>query len=259
MLNQSLVIARKEMLDSLRDTRSVLSSVMYTLMGPAVVGLVSLSPGVRGGSQSPLGALMSVFILVSAFAGGMNVAMDAVAGERERRSLLPLLLNPVQRWDVILGKWLAVSFFAVVGLMLNLLGCSVVFVTSGMHLHAPLARLLLAIVFGILTLPLLAASLQLLLSTACRSIKEAQTYLSMLVFVPMAVGMLLVFVPAARANWFNFLPLVGQQLHLQRLMDGRAVPLVQSIILGSLTAALAMFVLQLSANRLERDEIIYGN
>ena len=89
MLSQSLVIAHKEIVDSLRDTRSVISSLMYALMGPLAVGLVSLSPAIRGAGRSPLAGLMSVFTLVSAFAGGMNVAMDTVAGERERRSLLP--------------------------------------------------------------------------------------------------------------------------------------------------------------------------
>jgi sodium transport system permease protein len=179
--------------------------------------------------------------------------------ERERRSLLPLLLNPVQRWDVILGKWLAVSLFAAAGLTLNLLGFSVVFVTSGMHLNAPWPRLLLAMVLGILTLPLLAASIELLLSVACRSVKEAQTYLSMLVFLPMGVGMFLVFVPAARRAWLNFLPLFGQQLHLQSLMEGRAVPFLQSIVLGCSTLALAMLVLLVSSNRLQHDESIYAN
>src|ERR1700733_1278570 len=134
MLNQSLVIARKEVIDGLRDTRSVISSLLFALMGPLVVGLVSLAPGIKGSSGSPLVGLMSVFTLVAAFAGGMNVAMDTVAGERERRSLLPLLLNPVHRGDVVLGKWLAVSLFSIVGLAVNLLGFWAVFVTSGMHL-----------------------------------------------------------------------------------------------------------------------------
>ena len=118
MLNQSLVIARKEITDGLRDTRSVISSLMFALMGPVVVGLVSLSPAIResSGSGSPLVVLMSVFTLVAAFAGGMNVAMDTIAGERERRSLMPLLLNSVNRRDVVLGKWLAVSLFAIAGL-----------------------------------------------------------------------------------------------------------------------------------------------
>src|SRR5258707_2868596 len=192
MLNQSSVVARKEITDSLRDARSVISSLLFALMGPLVVGLVSLAPGVKGSSGSPLVGLMSVFTLVAAFAGGMNVAMDTVAGERERQSLLPLLLNAVHRRSVVVGKWLAVSLFSIAGLMLNLLGFSAVFVTSGMHMNAPWPRLLLAIALGVFPLPLLAASIQLLLSTACRSVKEAQTYLSMVAFLPMGIGMFLV-------------------------------------------------------------------
>ena len=259
MLNPSLVIAQKEIIDGLRDTRSVISSVLFALMGPLVVGLVSLAPALQGTSGSHLVGLMSVFTLVAAFVGGMNVAMDTVAGERERRSLLPLLLNPVLRQDVVVGKWLAVSLFSIVGLAINLLGFAVVFVTSGMHLNAAWPRLLLAMAIGVFPLPLLAASIELLLSTACRSVKEAQTYLSMVVLLPMGVGMFLVFFPAARRAWFSFLPLVGQQLHLQRLMDGRDVLLFQSTALGFLTYALAMLVMLVSSNRLQRDEIIYGN
>jgi len=259
MLNPSLVVARKEITDGWRDARSVISSLLFALMGPLVVGLVSLAPGVKGSSGSPIVGLMSVFTLVAAFAGGMNVAMDTVAGERERQSLLPLLLNPVHRRNLVLGKWLAVSLFSIAGLTLNLLGFSVVFVTSGMHMNAPWLRLLLAMALGVFPLSLLAASIQLLLSTACRSVKEAQTYLSMIVFLPMGIGMFLVFFPAARRAWFSFLPLAGQQLHLQRLMDGRDVPLLQSIVLGCLTLALALLVMLVSSNRLQRDEIIYGN
>ena len=48
--------------------------------------------------------------------------MDSIAGERERRSLLPLLMRPVTMLDVLLGKWLAVAVFSVAGLARNVLG-----------------------------------------------------------------------------------------------------------------------------------------
>jgi sodium transport system permease protein len=259
MLNPSLVIARKEIVDGFRDVRSVISASLFALMGPLVVGLVSLAPNVKGSGGTVLVGLMSVFTLVAAFAGGMNVAMDTVAGERERRSLLPLLANPVDRREVVIGKWLAVSLFSIAGLTINLLGFAVVCVTSGMHVNAPWPRLLVAMALGIFPLALLAASIQLLLSTACRSVKEAQTYLSMVVLLPMGVGMLLVFFPPARQAWFSVLPVLGQQLHLLRLMDGRDVPLIQSIGLGCLTLWLAILFVLVSSNRLQRDEIIYGN
>lgn len=82
-----LVIARKEIRDHLRDTRSMVSSAFYALMGPLVVGMVSLAVKGKNSSDVLLG-MLSVFALVAAFVGGMNVAIDAIAGERERRSLL---------------------------------------------------------------------------------------------------------------------------------------------------------------------------
>jgi sodium transport system permease protein len=260
MLNQTLVVARKEILDGLRDVRSVISSLLYALMGPLVVGLVSIA--VRPETKSSGGVLvgmMSVFTLVAAFVGGMNVAMDTVAGERERHSLLPLLLNPVPRWRIVLGKWLAVSLFSVLGLILNLLGFAVVIATSGMHVNVVWTRYLPAIVVGILPLSLFAASTQLLISTVCRAVKEAQTYLSMIVFLPMGIGMFLVFFPAARCLSCDLLPLLGQQRELELLMNGGQFPSFQPIMLGCLTLTLALLVLRVAANRLYRDEIVYGN
>ena len=72
MLNQSLVIARKEIVDGLRDVRSVIASLFYALMGPLVVGLVSMAhPGGTkpGSSVAVLVGMMSVFTLVAAFVG----------------------------------------------------------------------------------------------------------------------------------------------------------------------------------------------
>ena len=253
MLTPTLIIARKEAIDSLRDTRSVISSLIYALMGPAVVFMVSMAVRV----DAVLIGMISVFTLVAAFVGGMNVAMDTVAGERERQSLLPLLMNPVRRRDILLGKWLAVGLFSLGGLILNLLGFAIVFARAGMHLPW------LAVAAGILPLALLAASLQLLISTVCRAVKEAQTYLSMLVFLPMGLGLFQVFFPAAAHGWFALLPVVGQQLQLERWLKGGAVgfagQFAPAAVLGCFTAALALLVLEVAANRLHRDEIVYGN
>ena len=112
-MNEIVIIARKEIVDGMRDFRSLLASTFYALMGPVVVGLVSLAVRDKSGSAGVLTGMMAVFTLVAAFVGGMNVAMDTFAGERERRSLLPLLLNAVPRERIVIGKWLAVSLFAV--------------------------------------------------------------------------------------------------------------------------------------------------
>jgi sodium transport system permease protein len=259
-MNQAMTIARKEIVDGLRDVRSVIAALFYALMGPIVVGLVSVATRSKPGSSAAfLPGMMAIFTLVSAFVGGMNVAMDTVAGERERHSLLPLLLNPVGRRTVVLGKWLSISFFALIGLAVTVLGFLPVFATSGIPTPGLAPRILLPIAFGLFSLPLFAASVQLLISTVSRTVKEAQTYLSLIVFLPMGMGMFLVFYPAARRAWSSFLPMVGQQLQLEALMNGQPVELFQSALLGYLTIALAFLLLLLAANRLQRDEIIYGN
>ena len=260
-MNPALTIARKEIVDGLRDVRSVMASLFYALMGPAVVGLVSMATRANAKPESEaavLTGMMAIFTLVSTFVGGMNIAMDTVAGERERWSLLPLLLNPVSRRNVVLGKWLAVSFFALAGLVVDVLGFLIVFATAGTHISAGAGRLLPG-ALGLASLPFLAASVQLLISTVSRGVKEAQTYLSLIVFLPMGIGMFLVFSPAAKRVWCNFLPLVGQQLQLEALVNGDGTSLFEPIVLGCLTVGLAIVILLAAANRLQRDEIIYGN
>jgi sodium transport system permease protein len=253
MLNQSVVVARKEITDSLRDVRAVISSSFYAIMGPLVVGLVSISNHGRASEANVLIGMMSVFTLVAAFVGGMNIAMDTAAGERERRSLLPLLLNPIRRVDLMIGKWLAVSLFAGGGLAINLLGFAVVFRSSGAHTAGNWPHLLRVLAVGLLPLALLAASLQLLISTVCRAVKEAQTYLSLIVFLPMSLGMFLVFFPASAREWCRVLPLAGQQVQLELAIRGAEIPLLQTLGLGCLTAALALALLRVAGNRLQRE------
>lgn len=141
MSSTAVVVARKEILDHLRDRRAVLASAMMALMGPGVVMLVSLSgrSGGRDGGAVLLG-MLSVFALVSSFAGAIDVAMDSTAGERERRSLVPLLLTPVSRRDLILGKWLAVTSFALLAVALNSLALLTVLRLSDPVLFASCTR-----------------------------------------------------------------------------------------------------------------------
>lgn len=259
-MNHVFTIAHKEIVDGARDFRSLLASFLYVIMGPMVVGLVSLTVGATSTSGTAvLTSMMAVFTLVSAFVGGMNVAMDTVAGERERRSLLPLLLTAVPREEIMLGKWLAVSFFALAGLLINLLGFSVVLVLTEMHLPAFSMPRVVLIAFGLFSLPLLAAAMQLLISTASHAVKEAQTYLSLVVFAPMGVGMLMVFSPLAKHAWLAYLPIVGQQLQLEAWFNGQASGLWQPLALGYLTLASTFLALMAATNRLRRDEILYGN
>ncbi len=230
MLKQTLVIARKEILDHVREVRSLLASVMHLLMGPVIISLVLFS--IKNASHV-IGSMAVIFLLVSAFTGGMNIAMDIIAGERERRSLLPLLLNPVSRASVVVGKWLAISIFAIGGVILTFAAFAIPFGIAAIPLpsltHAALVLLPLAA---------LAAALQLTISTFCRTAKEAQTYLSLLVFVPMGISMFIVFLAPSFATW----------MHLTPVLPTLLVAIIWCTAL----------CLKYSTTLLTRDEIVYG-
>ena len=248
MLTPTLTVAAKELLDGWRDRRAMISAALYCLMGPGVVSMVRLAVPDSHDGQTVLIAMMSVFTLVSAFSGGMNVAMDCIAGERERRSLVPLLMHPATRLDLLLGKWLAVAAFSAGGLALNLLGFALLF----HRLPPPLLDACL------IPLSLLAAALEILVSTLCRGVKEAHTYLSMLVFLPMMVGMFMVFSPVAGHGLWKFVPVAGQQLLLDAGMRGAKLDSLATLFLSFGTAILAGMALLIAADRLEQDDVVYG-
>jgi len=276
MLSQPLVIARKELTDHGRDTRSIASSALYALMGPAVILLAVIARAPAGGGSAQkqpwvsdsalitmLPIMAAVFALMAVFTAAMPPAMDTIAGERERRTLLPLIVSAVSRQHVIVGKWIAASVFAVGGLVVNLLAFEAVFamsaVPSGMLSFLVIAPALLA-------LACLVAALELAVSTLCRSTKEANTYLSILMFSAMGLAMWLAFrSPQSDPAWFRFVPLVGHQHLLQSAFAGGASSLVQLVLtcleswlLAAVSLVTTALVLAATWVRFERDEAVYG-
>lgn len=263
MFRVAFTIARKEITETLRDRRALHSSILYTLMGPFLVGLISFSstsrPGQHGSADTLL-ALASVFTLIAAFSGGMQVAMDAFAGERERRSLLPLLTNPVSRLSIVAGKWIAISVFAVCAVLIDL--CAFGFILTraqpGIFAQLHVSALLATTCLGLFSLAVLAASVELLVSIFCRSLKEAHTYLAFVVFIPMTVGMFLSFFPHPVSWWWCAFPVIGQQSILTLAVKHQPLPSWSAVVLCITTAAAAIVCLVCTARVLEQDENVYG-
>jgi len=254
MTAASLIVARKEIVDHLRDRRSLLSAMAYALMGPGVVLLVSFSPKARTESNpAVMLGMMSVFALVSAFTGGMNVAIDVMSGERERHSLLPLLMTPVRRRDVVIGKWIAATVFALAALAVNVAGLiAVLALRAPASLTAQAPALAAWVMLGLVPLALLAAALEILVAGFSRTMKEAGTSLMLVMFVPMFIGMFLVFFPVKPGIW-TVVPVVGQQIVIDAGMRGASAPLSYVMALAAVTVLCAFAPLAAAERMLGRD------
>jgi sodium transport system permease protein len=166
-------------------------------------------------------------------------------------------MNSVSRSEIVLGKWLAASVFAVAGLFVNLLAFVAVLAFASATTGG--GALLLLTLPALVTLAFAAAALQILVSTMCRSIKEANTYLSMLIFAVMALGMWLAFRPQSAEDWWFLAPVAGQQVLLQRGFANGAIPVLESLALAAMTAVITALALIYAGKLMRRDAIVYGN
>jgi sodium transport system permease protein len=131
---------------------------------------------------------MSYMILLTMLMGGMYLAIDATAGERERGSLEPLLTLPVARSALIYGKMLATCAFMALSLILCVLSLSLVLRHSslasvGMRVNFG-PSVILGLIGSCLPFAPVGAALMTIVAAYTRSYREAQTYTSLLMIVP---------------------------------------------------------------------------
>lgn len=229
------------------------------LINPIAVEDVDVSTP-TGRSVLLLG-MMNYFIIFSMLMGGLYLATDTTAGERERGSLEPLLTLPVERWQLIVGKVLATCLFMVLSLIVSLLAFSVSLS------FVPLAEVGMASNFGVqvaarifvimLPFALIGAAGMTAVASFTKSYKEAQTYLQVLMLVPtlpIIVAALFTLKPTLA---LMLIPSLSQHLVITGLM--KADPLSMSFVATSFIATLVIgFVLLALASRLYKREGILG-
>ena len=203
-----------------------------------------------------------MLVILAAFMGGMNVAIDATAGERERQSLEPLLVNPVPRRTLVLGKWLAAALFSGAGIGLTL--ASLLFALSRVPLEQFGIELRLGgreaawLLAGTLPLALFASGLQMALSTFARSYKEAQTLMSLLMLLPIVPHFIASLWSLGDAWWMLAVPALGQYVLLTDVLGGEAVQVGACLGVVLSSALLGLVCVEVTARLFERERIIFG-
>ena len=203
------------------------------------------SPAARAAQWT---ALVPFFVLMAVLYGALHAALDTTAGERERGSLEPLLLNPVSPLALVLGKWGAV---AAVAMLIALLSCASFLPGQWLLRSETLAAMFRfgvgeGAMFLALLLPLAAALSALLMAIAirCRSVKEAQANATVLVLAVSLLPLLTLFNQEGEAPWHLGVPALAQITLMGRVLKGEpiaawelALPLMVSTVLAALCLA----------------------
>jgi sodium transport system permease protein len=170
-------------------------------------------------------AFLPYLLILSGFLGGAALVIDVTAGERERQSLEPLLATPAARATIMSGKILAATSIGLLSLVLTLVAFKLSFVfgpSLGVKLDLSLwtiSRLLLVL----LPIVLVGTCLLTLIAAGAKSVKEAQSYMSVLILLPMIPTIVLMVNPIKDQLWQFAVPFLAQNQMILRLVRSENV------------------------------------
>ncbi|HEY7739887.1 MAG TPA: ABC transporter permease, partial [Steroidobacteraceae bacterium] len=206
--------------------------------------------------------MLSYVILVITLLGGLHLAIDATAGERERGSLEALLTVPAARQHLIWGKIAASA--AMMSAALALVTVSIAVALE----FVPLETFGMSANFGpgvawrvflaVLPFALVGAALLTVVASFTRTYKEAQSWLGAVMLVPtlpIAIAGVLDVQPQAS---LMLVPSLSQHLVIQALMRGDPLPAAWVALSVGATLALALLLAWLAGNLYRRESILGG-
>lgn len=195
--------------------------------------------------------MMPYMIIMFIMAGGMYLAIDSTAGEREKGSLESLLTLPITRNHLLIAKLLATAFFSALTLMLMLISLSLSMQYAPVdafmiNLSTPK---LLHIFFTCLPFVFVASSMLILLASFTKSYKEAQSYLSFVMLIPSMPLMLLMFLSPEASISNMWVPSLSQALIIVETLKGETIPAhltaLSMIVSMAVSIALAFVAIKL--------------
>lgn len=212
-----------------------------------------------------LGGWIAYLLVPLCFMGCSYPAIDIGAGEKERGTLETLLICPISRSSLVLGKFLTVLTTGLATALITVLSFGgwgyLIGSLAGVDVVAKAMSALgfadlMLILAMLIPLTMIFASALLSLSIYARSFKEAQNYIgpmSVLVFVPLALALL----PGVELNWKTALiPMTNISLCIKELVKGTIDMGILSLVIAS-TVVLAGVLIAFCVSWFQREKVLF--
>ena len=228
--------------------RLAMRGVSGVLLEPVLVSERDVATRVSRASQ--LSTMVPFFVLMAVLYGAMAAGLDTTAGERERGSLEPLLMNPATPMAITVGKWAAV---ATVAMSIAVLG-SLSFIPAQWLVRSESVSAMFqyglreVAQFLAILLPLGGALSALLMAVAirCKTFKEAQANASIVLLVVSLLPMVGWFAQSGVEAWHLWVPALAQVSLMGRVLRGEALPAIEVgiswLVCALLTVACLIYV-----------------
>ena len=210
------------------------------------------------------GGMLPYLFIAFCYLGVVYPAVHLGAGEKDRGTLETLLLAPVPRYQITLGKFLVVFTGGIMAVLLNLTSLGIWLSIKAASLRGVLGQVISAIewfdlvLIALMLVPIAAMFAALLLSVSifARNASEASTYMSP-ISILMIVPAVLALLPGVELNWkWAMVPLTNIALAIKELVKGTMDYSMLVAIFGS-SFVIALVFLLFCAKWFERESVIF--
>jgi len=209
--------------------------------------------------------LLPYLIVIWAFYGGMSIVSDLAAGEKEKNTLETLLIAPVRRTQIAMGKYWALFCVCLISSLTSFIA-----VLIAGSLKLPLIRTLfpdgvnlgivplLAVIGSLLPLVAMFAGILLAISAYARNNREAQTHLTLVSFIvimPAVFSQFIGYTDLGKSWWIHLVPILNTAGVLREALLGKFDPMAFALtVLSSLI--LAFIAIQITIRLFSREEVL---
>lgn len=210
-----------------------------------------------------LGMMLPYFVTILLFAGAMGIGTDMVAGEKERGTMASLLVSPIKRSSIVLGKVFALMIISGVSSVIYVVSMVIfmpqmlggasgedlgISLTLSARQIAMLAALLVAIAF-------LYSAVIVLVSVFAKTVKEASSYVMPMYMLVLVLGIMTMFTTNTPKTWFYMIPIYNTSIALQGILTQEVTAAQYGITLG-VTLALGVLLIGVIAKAFESEKVM---
>lgn len=240
--------------------RLLARGVSPSIIRPVLIDEVDVSTQANEAASTVLN-LLPVIMFTAAFLGGFYMVIDMTAGERERESLEPLLMNPVPRWTFVIGKYVTALLFTAFG---TVLATAVFLILLSLPALQSLTQIRVsvemnAVVTAVLIVApvvFMAVSLQMVIASYARNVKEAQTYTQLLSLAGFMPALFLSILPIKQQAWMTFVPTISQVFLVNKVMRGEVLDASQLLISVGITLLIGVVSLAVAMRLYNQEQIV---
>ncbi|MFY9234668.1 MAG: ABC transporter permease [Fimbriimonadaceae bacterium] len=221
--------------------------------------------GSEGGAGEMVVGLLPYLIVIWAFYGGMGIVGDLVAGEKEKNTLETLLITPVRRTQIVLGKFYALSIVCLLSSVSSIIGLAIYAVLKppgssdllkgGLGLNPATIGIVLLI---LLPMVALFAGLLIAVSSFAKNTREASTQLSVLSFIVIMPAIFVQFLgltDLGKQMWINFVPILNAGANIRAAFLGKA-ELAPVLVTVAVSLVIALAALKVAVWLFNREQVL---